>query len=120
MMATFAFDPNSLPLLELSTRQFRWYPEDRAFATETSTLYLPGKPPTWWLQQFYRDDLFTRGIALRSHRTGTVLRFLLTYSEVRYGWTAGWFFASIEGPELYVCILNDFLPVYEGVRIREL
>jgi hypothetical protein len=57
---------------------------------------------------------------LRSHRTGTPLRFVETYREVRHGWTAGWFFESIEGPELSAIILNDFLPIYEGVQVREL
>ena len=80
MMATFPFSPNSLPLLELSTAQFRYTAEDRLFTADASALDLPGKPVAWWLQQFFRDDTFTRGICLRSHRTGRVLRFELVHT----------------------------------------
>jgi hypothetical protein len=119
-MATFFDDPNALPLLELSTRQFRYIAEDRLLVADASALCLPGKPFTWWLQQLFRDDLFIRGICLRSHRTGTVLRFVEVYREVRHGWTAAWVFDSIEGPSLSVCILNDSVPIFEGVRVRDL
>ena len=119
-MATSYFDPNLLPLLELSTEQFRWISEDRLFVADVSALLLPGKPSDWWLQQLYRDDPLPQGICLRSHTTGDVRRFLLIHRSVsQYGWVSAWMFRAIDvEPELFAAIYNDFTVVEEGVEVH--
>lgn len=88
------------------------------FAAETSGLYLPGKPATWWLQQLYRDNPTLQGICLRSARTGDVLRFLLIQATEERGWVSAWLFKAIGvEPELFVAIYNDACRVEEGVEV---
>jgi hypothetical protein len=106
-MATFPFDPNALPLLELGTERFRWYPENQLFAAEASTLGTSAAD-TWWLQRLYRDNPLPQGICLRSHKTGSVRRFLLIHRSVKRGKLRAWVFECIEdGPTPYVVIYNE-------------
>ena len=98
-MAASWTDPNLMPLLELTSNQFRWTARHRRFAAEASAL---GCPESWWLQQLFADDLLARGFAMRSSRTGDVKRFLLIKTDAK-----AWVFESIGDDSPFYCVIYD-------------
>jgi hypothetical protein len=69
----------------------------------------------WWLQRLYRDELFSLGVAPRSHRTGDVKPFLPTDYDTRR-----WIFESLpldEPPKMHVVILDDLVCRVDYVEV---
>jgi hypothetical protein len=79
-MRTTKLKPNELTPQPLPLGRFHWDREREELVAETSD-FGPCREGWWWLGPLYNDacDL---GIAIRSHRTGAIVRFYL-HEEVK-------------------------------------
>jgi len=103
--------PYDLSMTELDLRRFSWHRESQTLTTEESTLRNGPRTANgeWFLSRMYNDACDV-GIAIRSHKTGTVERFYLTTTDQdSEGDIAGWNFEPENElcPVKHVLIIND-------------
>jgi integrase/recombinase XerD len=106
-MAHNYYNPDECDLLELHTDMFKYHAEDRLFSAGTSAF----GSGLWWLQRLYHSDPTLQGICLRSHRTGDVRRFLLTFRRICQGWTYAWVFELMDDADRQVMLPMSFEPL---------
>ena len=96
--------------MQLSTRQFTYYPRDRQFVAEMSELAMGGRRRIW--HQIYPDACDV-GINVVSHRTGKEVTYVLAETKrSAYGDILHWVLtpvatSSLEAADTSVLIFND-------------